>query len=294
MRYYCLHFAIQPLPTLFDYSGKTKIKREDFDYSIIENILKENKKYIPTDERRKPIYFGELVYSNNELRGGKVGKERTEQLNRFDEENSSFPANPQQNYPTVIFAWDRKRQMIVIERKGNVFHKDEHVIEAFENHINKYLNPQGYKISFIPISTENDFWKIIDTSDVKSVEFKLYIPNAIGYTNLEVSKVLETAKEEMNITEMTTTVTNENGNLKVERKNGFIANCLDWVNKGEGVWKILAKTGKIVLSTQRLTYEENDNLKSVAEIENIENVIEAAGSKYDKILEKRVKNDKNR
>jgi len=293
MKYYSLHFSIHRIGvTLDDFNNDIEKKDK---YTIVEEVFEKNNKYKP--KRSKPIHFGDFIFSENptrELRGGRIGKEKIERITEFDEKESSFKDKPQQNVPYVLFTWDRKRQLITIEKKSSVFNDDEFVVKVLEEYLNIHLSKKGYNIKLIPISTENDFWKVIsENKKISAVEFTLNTPNFIGRTNREINDLLKETHQETNATSYITAIKNEDGKLHISKDNYFVKLYLDWVNKGEGYWKIIVKKGKTILSKQKLSYEKNDDLIPDTQIENIEKIIEVAGKKYDEILEKDLLNDKD-
>ncbi|MDV0444574.1 hypothetical protein MmiAt1_01020 [Methanimicrococcus sp. At1] len=306
MRFYCLHYSVRKNNTLDDYfeifpenqiisneslqlsppddkKPSKKIEKKEV-VELVEKILIEHRKYVPDRKNENTLLFGNLIINDEtgELRAGRIGKEKTEEVPSYDEKDSIFEEDVQLQYPNVIFVWDRKRQMIAIERDKRKFPTEENLYKAIEKHINRYLIKIGWSAKINPIYTEETFWEIVDSKKkIKQIEFVIDMPNLFGLTNLPLKKYMDKLNQTTNAISLKSAIVNEIGGLKISKENKEIVEAVEWVNTAEGSWKIETDDDSYT-SNQTIIYVPiKKQRKDVKNKEDIEEIIEIVGKKYD-------------
>ncbi|MHB8163225.1 MAG: hypothetical protein ACYDDV_02630 [Methanoregula sp.] len=205
---------------------------------ILENRMKEKERYIPRRMKKGKIglYFGDFLFDENkQLMSIKLGRTRKTQTPKF--QGGKFLDQIEDTFPHVFLLWDRKEQAILIERKISIFFDYEIVLKSLEDHFNDLISDLDVSVFLEPKSDTADFWKIIEENDyIYEVGFTLHMPNLFGNLQKPLKETLEGLQKKYNNTDVTTQITNPEGNLNLNKSDPDINENLAWIAKGGGSW----------------------------------------------------------
>ncbi|WP_305832280.1 hypothetical protein [Photobacterium leiognathi] len=231
MNFYALRVSlVAKEPQLF--SGK---KMSDDIYSF-EDALRYSEKQPPTTEH-KEIRFSIKINVDGKNDGVMAGiVARAQSLHGYD---SNFIEYNVDNFPPLIWLWDREQQVILVEKKTSVFQNASSACKAFEVLANNIeLAEINIRAEIEPIlnSVSKSFWEEYDSFEsVESVRFELTPPNLFGSTEKEMQKALNDTTENTNANKVITTFENRDAKLNL-KSEGFIGNLVNWCRKGGGHW----------------------------------------------------------
>ena len=185
-----------------------------------------------------------------------------------------FQLHQEENFPPVIWFWDRYEQAILVEKKTNVFPSASSAAKAFNEISNNiYLAEKHLRAHINPKLTDNGFWETYESlTQIYSVEFELATPNMFGSTKKQLGNFLKGVSNETNASEFKPVFKNKDGFLNL-RNSKWVDIFVDWVRDGGGKWAIWGKrndqeksskieskrTAKIVKSEGVITEVELDN-----------------------------------
>jgi hypothetical protein len=214
---------------------------------LLENRLKDNKKYIPHKWKTGKIglFFGDFLFDDKkQLLCIKLGRVKKTQVPKYSDEGK-FLDYVEDTFPHVFLIWDRKEQAILIERKTSIFFDYEIVIRSLEDHFNNLISDLDVSVFLEPKSDTADFWKIIEENEyIYEVGFTLHMPNLFGNLQKPLKDNLENLQKKYNLTDVTTQITNPEGNLKLSKDDQDINENLAWIAKGGGSW--VARVTKLI------------------------------------------------
>lgn len=175
------------------------------------------------------------------------------------------------NYPPIVWIWDREEQVLLVERKTAVFKDAQQVAKAFEDLTNNdYLAQLGLRIFIEPCLEMEDFWSEYHRLQfIDKVSFTLITPNIFGSSKQALTNDLRKVEEDTNANAVTTTFENKDGNLKLKGSH-WASTLVDWVKDGGGSWLI---KGRKTLKSKSTTVSSNQTAKIVlieGEISEIE------------------------
>ncbi|WP_234099439.1 hypothetical protein [Enterobacter roggenkampii] len=175
------------------------------------------------------------------------------------------------DYPPIVWIWDREEQVLLVERKTAVFRDAHQVAKAFEDLTNnEYLAQLGLRIFIEPCLEIEDFWSEYQRLPfIDKVSFTLITPNIFGSSKEALTNDLRKLEEDTNANTVTTTFENKDGNLKLKGSHWASA-LVDWVKDGGGSWLI---KGRKTLKSKPTTVSSNQTAKIVmieGEISEIE------------------------
>jgi len=175
------------------------------------------------------------------------------------------------NYPPIVWMWDREEQVLLVERKTSVFKDAQQVAKAFEDLANNnYLAELGHRIFIEPCLDMEGFWSEYQKLQyIDKVSFTLITPNIFGKTKQALSDDLRVIQADTNANAVTTTFENKDGNLKLKSSH-WASVFVDWVKDGGGSWLI---KGRKTLKSRTTTVSSNQSAKIVlidGEISEIE------------------------
>lgn len=153
-----------------------------------------------------------------------------------------FKPHQEENFPPVLWIWDRYEQVILVERKTSVFQSAHAAAKAFDQISNNiYLAEQQLRSHIFPKLTENSFWESYDSLQyIQTVEFDLATPNLFGNTKEELGGFLKEISEDTNASEFKPVFKNKDGFLNL-RNSKWVNILVDWANDGGGSWSIWGK-----------------------------------------------------
>jgi hypothetical protein len=133
-------------------------------------------------------------------------------------------------------------QVIAVEQQHRAFYKPLSSLEALANKINETLSCEGYFLSIHPVTTEQDFWGLVEKGgdNIEKVSFSFSAPNLL---NLEgaLTEDLKKLRAEYNATETSLSLANPIGKLKIPKTSKFVSEGVEYVRKGGGEYKLKAK-----------------------------------------------------
>lgn len=149
------------------------------------------------------------------------------------------------NYPPIMWFWDQTEQILLVEKKTQLFKNAEATAKAFEDLANnQLLTEAGLRAYIQPCLEEDDFWQEYASYQfVEKVEFNLVTPNLFGETKEELRKSLNDVVEETNASCFTAVFENRDGNLKLKNSH-WVENLISWVKDGGGMWSMKGKKSK--------------------------------------------------
>ncbi|WP_347115930.1 hypothetical protein AAHB66_08910 [Leclercia sp. S52] len=175
------------------------------------------------------------------------------------------------NYPPIVWIWDREEQVLLVEKKTSVFKDAHQVSKAFEDLANNnYLAQLGLRIFIEPCLEMDDFWSEYQRLPfIDKVSFTLITPNIFGSSKQALTDDLRKLEEDTNANAVTTTFENKDGNLKLKSSH-WASVLVDWVKDGGGSWLI---KGRKTLKSKSTIVSSNQTAKIVlieGEISEIE------------------------
>lgn len=208
---------------LFVGAGKEK------NIQIFESALESTS--VRTDEYSLKIYIYDKV---NGFMAGLISKKSKVSLHSKD-----FRAHEEDDFPPVVWFWDRKEQVILIENKTKVFANANIAAKAFEKISNNVqMIESGFRAHIHPKLEVTAFWESYrEFLYVNQVQFNLTAPNLFGDTKKEIGDFLHEVVNETNASEFSPLFKNTDGNLTLKPSKWLDA-MIDWVAEGAGSWAI--------------------------------------------------------
>lgn len=156
--------------------------------------------------------------------------------------DKDFNPHEEEDYPPVIWFWDREEQCILIEKKTKVFSNPELSSKAFTDISNNLiLAEHGLRAHIKPKTIKHDFWDALEKFEyVHHVQFKLTAPNLFGDTKKEMGSFLHEVVDQTNASEFSPTFSNSDGKLLL-KPSSWLSTMIDWVAEGAGSWIIKGK-----------------------------------------------------
>ena len=246
MKMYTLRVSLIPLDkALFD-QGNVARDIKYFEKALIDatelihQIEHKNK-----NEARYSLKICTLPDDNNAMSGV------VSRANVFHGHNSSFEEYDVDNYPPVVWLWDRLEQVLLVEKKSNVFASAQSACKCFESIANNLaLVELGLRVEIKPVLDDKsyDFWREYDNFEfVEKVEFELIPPNLFGETEKSMRDALNDVTEQTNANYVKTVFENVSGKLKLSAE-GWVGNAVKLIKKGGGHWKMWGR--KNIASSQ--------------------------------------------
>lgn len=193
---------------------------------------------------------------------------RQQKIKGHDKDFREFDVD---NYPPIVWIWDREEQVLLVEKKTTVFKDPQQVAKAFEDLSNNdFLAQLGLRVFIEPCLEIEDFWSEYQSMQfIDRVSFTLVMPNIFGKTKQALSDDLRKIEKDTNANAVTTTFENRDGNLKLKSSH-WASVLVDWVKDGGGSWLI---KGRKTINSKSTTVTSNQTAKIVlieGEISEIE------------------------
>ena len=185
-----------------------------------------------------------------------------------------FEIHNEDNYPPVVWFWDREEQVILVENKPAVFSSATVAAKTFSSVSNNIvLAESGLRAHIHPKLIESAFWETFESFKyVNEVRFNLAAPNMFGSTKKEIGDFLHEVVDETNASEFSPVFKNQDGNLNL-KPSSWLNAMVDWVREGAGNWSIKGRNShkdryKSISSKQRAKLLVIDGNITELELEN--------------------------
>jgi len=180
------------------------------------------------------------VYINDPINGylaGIISKKSSVKLH-----DRNFEIHNEEDFPPVIWLWDRSEQVILLENKRSVFSSANVAAKAFSKISNNIvLAERGVRAHVNPKTVDSAFWEVFESFEyVSEVKFNLSAPNLFGSTKKEIGDFLHEVVDETNASEFSPVFKNPDGNLNL-KPSSWLNAMVDWVKDGAGTWNIRGK-----------------------------------------------------
>jgi hypothetical protein len=186
----------------------------------------------------------------------------------------NFEIHNEEDFPPVVWLWDRSEQVILIENKTSVFSSASVAAKTFSNISNNIvLAERGFRVHIHPKTVDSAFWETFESFEyVSEVRFNLAAPNLFGSTKKEIGEFLHEVVDETNASEFSPVFKNPDGNLNL-KPSSWLNAMIDWVKDGAGTWNIRGKRAikdkyKNISSKQRAKLLVIDGNITELELEN--------------------------
>ncbi|WP_242602820.1 hypothetical protein [Vibrio vulnificus] len=233
MNFYALRVSlVAKEPQLF-----TKKNMSDDIYAF-EDALRYSVNYPPQNEHKEVLFSLKIMIDGREegVMAGMVAKAKS--INGHDADFNEYSVD---DFPPMVWLWDRLQQVILVEKKTRVFSTPVAACKAFQALANNIeLAEINLRSEIEPVlnSIEHTFWEEYDKFDsVQSVKFELTPPNLFGNTEKEMKKALSDTAENTNANKVITTFENKDSTLKL-KSDGWLGNMVRWCRKGGGQWTL--------------------------------------------------------
>lgn len=188
--------------------------------------------------------------------------------------NRNFEPHQVEDFPPVVWFWDREEQVILVESKRQVFSSANVAAKTFEKIANNItLAENSLRAHIKPKLVESVFWETFESFEyVQEVRLTLISPNLFGNTKKEIGEFLHEVADETNATEFSPVFKNLDGNLHLKPSKWLNA-MIDWIKDGAGEWSIRGKHRakdkyKTISSKQKVKILVIEGSISEVELEN--------------------------
>lgn len=288
MNFYALRVSLVAAePQLFPNKNMSK------DIVIFEHALLHTIHNPPENEHKEKLYSIKVMVNDEAIgvMAGIVAKAKI--INGHDVEFNAFSVD---DYPPMVWFWDREQQVILLEKKTTVFATATAASKAFSRITNNIILADiGLRADIEPVlnKNENNFWAEYDKFEcIESVSFELTPPNLFGNTEKEMKRALNDTVQATNANKVITTLENKSSKLNL-KSDSWINNLVNWCRKGGGNWTLRGqllgqrkkttdvkseKTAKIiVMEGKGITEVQLNNYKS----EDVSYILEKYRHAYD-------------
>ncbi|PWW18289.1 hypothetical protein [Pantoea sp. AG702] len=257
MQLYALRVLMRPRdPDLFS-KGPVQKDILHFENAIVASAKKLHLKSPTPSVHKKTTYT--LKLSINPIEGVMAGV-ISKQL-KIKGHDKDFHEYDVDNYPPIVWMWDREEQVLLVEKKTAVFKDAHQVAKAFEDLANNdYMAQLGLRVFIEPCLEMDDFWSEYHRLQfIDKVSFTLITPNIFGSSKKALSDDLRTLEADTNANAITTTFENKDGNLKLKSSH-WASVLVDWVKDGGSSWLI---KGRKTITSKTTTVSSNQTAKIV-------------------------------
>ena len=253
MQLFALRVLMRPRdPDLFS-KGAVQKDIVHFENAIVFSAQKLHLTSSTPSVHKKTSYTLKLSIKPTEgVMAGVISKQQ--KIKGHDKEFREFDVD---NYPPIVWIWDREEQVLLVEKKTSVFKDVHQVAKAFEDLANNdYLAQLGLRVFIEACLEMEDFWSEYHRLQfIDKVSFTLITPNIFGSSKQALTDDLRKLEADTNANAVTTTFENKDGNLKL--KGSHWASILV---DGGGSWVI---KGRKTLKSKPTTVSSNQTAKIV-------------------------------
>lgn len=233
MNFYALRVSLVAMePQLF------VNKNMSDDIYAFEDALRYSEQSPPLNDYDEKLFSLKIMIDgrNEGVMAGMVAKAKS--LHGHDADFQEYSVD---DFPPMVWLWDREQQVILVEKKTNVFSTATAACKAFQSLANNIeLAEINLRADITPVlnSTVHTFWEEYDKFEsVQTVTFDLIPPNLFGNTEKEMKQALCDTTENTNANLVTTTFENKDSTLKL-KSEGWLNNMVRWCRKGGGEWTL--------------------------------------------------------
>ncbi|CAK3526225.1 MULTISPECIES: hypothetical protein [Vibrio] len=245
MNFYALRVSLVAMePQLFVNKNMSE------DIYAFEDALRYSEHSPPENEHNEKLFSLKIMIDGRDegVMAGMVAKAKS--LHGHDANFNEYSVD---DFPPMVWLWDREQQVILVEKKTNVFSTPTAACKAFQSLANNIeLAEINLRADITPVlnSTVHTFWEEYDRFEsVQTVTFDLIPPNLFGNTEKEMKKALCDTTENTNANVIRTTFENKDSTLKL-KSEGWLNNMVRWCRKGGGEWTL---KGRLAGHKKKLT-----------------------------------------
>lgn len=234
------------------------------DIISFENALYHSVDTPPKNEHGEYIYSVKVKVQEEGygVLAGIVSKAKA--LHGHDKEFNRYSVD---DFPPLVWFWDREQQVILVEKKTSVFSNPTAACKSFQKLSNNIVLAElGLRAEIEPVLNELDqgFWDEYDRFEfVESVSFELTPPNLFGDTEKEMKRVLKETAKNTNANKITTTFENTDKKLNL-KSEGWLNNMVNWCRKGGGHWLM---RGRLFGHKKQITNIESEKTAKIVVME---------------------------
>lgn len=251
MQLFALRVLMRPRdPDLFS-KGVVQKDIVHFENAIVSSAQKLHLTSSTPSVHKKTSYTLKLSIKPTEgVMAGVISKQQ--KIKGHDKDFREFDVD---NYPPIVWIWDREEQVLLVEKKTSVFKDVHQVAKAFEDLANNdYLAQLGLRVFIEACLEMEDFWSEYHRLQfIDKVSFTLITPNIFGSSKQALTDDLRKLEADTNANAVTTTFENKDGNLKLKGSH-WASILVDWVKDGGGSWVI---KGRKTLKSKPTTVSSN-------------------------------------
>ncbi|HGS5290384.1 hypothetical protein O4N80_21815 [Vibrio parahaemolyticus] len=255
MNFYALRVSLVAMePQLFVDKNMTD------DIYAFEDALRYSENFPPENEHKEKLFSLKIMIDGRDegAMAGMVAKAKS--LHGHDADFNEYSV---EDYPPMVWIWDREQQVILVEKKTNVFSTPTAACKAFQALANNIeLAEINLRADITPVlnSTIHTFWEEYDKFEsVQTVTFDLIPPNLFGNTEKEMKKALSDTTENTNANRISTIFENKNSTLKL-KSQGWLNNMVKWCRKGGGEWTL---KGRLAGHKKKLTSVSSERVAKI-------------------------------
>ena len=166
-------------------------------------------------------------------------------------------------------------QKIAMQARGDVGNPLA-VISSLINHLNATNEDVGWILEISPMTEPGNFWTVVreNKGELTSAIFSFVTPNVLGLRS-QLNAGLKEARQNNNAHRVGITLSNENGNLDLEKQN--IEDAVDYVSEGGGTAKL--KRGR------KTVYDSEKDEKTVG-VEGDEPIMKERKSRWPEFIDR--------
>ncbi len=177
----------------------------------------------------------------------RIAKHTSIQINKSPEEH--FECEHVDHWPNVSMVIginpeinDTYGQIIAVEVKKNVINNPITILRRWADKVNENLAVYGYVLSINPITTEKNFWAIVDKykNEIEEVVFEYSMPNLFN-TGDTLEEELKAANQSTNASKAALTLSNKVGTLNLSEDNTLLKQTAEYIENGGGEFKLKRK-----------------------------------------------------
>ena len=206
----------------------------------------------------------------------RIGRRKPVRISRYSDK--TFRETEEEDYPNATIIWIKDQQIILIEKLSQNLINIEALVNSLKEHLNKLLRVYDLEVSIALLTDRTTFWEVMSNYEkIYNIEFILFSPNFIGDFHKDTKEILEELKSNYNANETTLSISNEEGNLTVQRENSIISKMLDWVVDGGGEWNVKVRSeGKKTTINSTLGSKSINLELDGYDVESVKNLVSIA------------------
>jgi hypothetical protein len=203
--------------------------------------------------RKRPLVYlpvGEEPRSTGPVLLGRIGRPHLEMVN--DPPEDGFAEREIETWRASNFLIDtgdyKEGQKVAMQTRGDVG-LPLPIVSSLVAHINSVNSSSGWVLEISPMTEAANFWDVVRQYEgaLTSITFNFVTPNVLGLRS-QLNAGLKDAREKNNAHRVALTMTNEKGNLELNKEN--IHDAVEYVSEGGGTAKLKAGS-KVVYDSEK-------------------------------------------